>query len=101
MYVKRKIKLKKTGLTAFVRQIQTEFFEDDEEISNLKLSARFIARIIHDCGRRTSKRTDRAFLTEEQKKIEFTRLRRKIEQSTSECSKKQLKITSFFKQLYS
>ena len=87
-YVKRKIKLKKTGLTAFVRQIQTEFFGDDEDISNLKLSARFIARIIRDCGRRTSKRTDRAFLTEEQKKIEFTRLRRKIEQSTSECSKK-------------
>ena len=37
-YVKRKIKLKKT---AFVRQVQTEFFADDEEISNLKLSALF------------------------------------------------------------
>jgi len=74
-YVKRKIKLKKTGLTAFVRQIHTEFFGDDEEISNLKLSSRFIARIIRDCGRKTSKRTDRAFLTEEQKKFEFTRLR--------------------------
>jgi hypothetical protein len=61
-YVKRKIKLKKTGLTAFVRQIHTEFFGDDEEISNLKLSSRFIARIIRDCGRKTSKRTDRAFL---------------------------------------
>ena len=41
-YVKRKIKLKKRGLTTFVRQIRTDFFEDDEEISNLKLSTRFI-----------------------------------------------------------
>ena len=77
-YVKRKIKLKKTGLTTFVRQIQTEFFEDDEKISNLKLSTRLVARIIRDCGRKTSKRTDRAFLTEEQKKFEFTRLRARL-----------------------
>ena len=59
-YVKMKIKLKKTGQTAFVRQIHTDFFGDDEEISNLKLSSRFIARIIRDCGRKISKRTYRA-----------------------------------------
>ena len=53
-YVKRKIKLKKTGLTTFVRQIQTEFFEDDEEISNLKLSTRFVARIIRECSKKTT-----------------------------------------------
>ena len=37
-YVKRQIKLKKRGLTTFVRQIQTEFFADDEIIKSLKLS---------------------------------------------------------------
>ena len=74
-YGKRQIKLKKRGLTSFVRQVQTELFADDEIIKCLKLSTRFITRIIRDCGRKTSKRTDRKFLTEEQKLFEFTRLR--------------------------
>jgi hypothetical protein len=73
-YGKRQIKLKKRGLTSFVRQVQTELFADDEIIKCLKLSTRFITRIIRDCGRKTSKRTDRK-LTEEQKLFEFTRLR--------------------------
>jgi hypothetical protein len=74
-YGKRQIKLKKRGLTSFVRQVQTELFADDEIFKCLKLSTRFITRIIRDCGRKTSKRTDRKFLTEEQKLFEFTRLR--------------------------
>jgi hypothetical protein len=36
-YGKRQIKLKKRGLTSFVRQVQTELFADDEIIKCLKL----------------------------------------------------------------
>jgi len=55
-YQKRKIKLKKRGVTAFIRTIQSDFFPNDQKIKQLKISTRFVTRNVRDCGRLTSKK---------------------------------------------
>ena len=65
-YQKRRIKLKKRGVTSFIRSIQSDFFPNNDEIKRLQISTRFVTRIVRDCGRTTSKKTDRVYLSDEQ-----------------------------------
>ena len=72
-YQKWRIKLKKRGVTSFIRSIQSDFFPNNDEIKRLQISTRFVTRIVRDCV--TSKKTDRVYLSEEQKLFELNRLR--------------------------
>lgn len=74
-YGKKRMKSRVRGVTSFIRKIMNEHFADNEEIQRLKLSTELVTRIIRDCGKKTSKKTDRIHLSEEEKIFEIQWLR--------------------------
>ena len=74
-YGKKRMKSRVRGVTSFIRKIMNEQFADNEEIQRLKLSTELVTRIIRDCGKKTSKKTDRIHLSEEEKIFEIQWLR--------------------------
>ena len=74
-YQKRQIKIKTRGVTNFIKKVKNDHFADDPDIMQLQISTRFVLRVIRDRGKITSKKTDRIFLTEEERNFELQRLR--------------------------
>jgi hypothetical protein len=81
-YQKRKTKLKARGMITFVKSVRDDFFQDSDELKSFKFSRCYILRLARDLGRRSSKKSDKIALTEEDEKIEYTRIRSYCEKYT-------------------
>ena len=74
-YRKRQIPLQVRGTTIMVKTIINEHFSNDPEIQALKLSTRLILRLMRDTGKRSSRKSDKMYLTAEEQEMEIQRLR--------------------------